>query len=705
MKQIFFSTKGITIEKVPEPIVKDNMVLIKNIYSCVSVGTELSGLRSIKQNLITRAINKPKILLNVFNSLKKSGIKRTGTLIRDKISKFYEVGYSSSGIVEDVGKKIKGFKKGDFVACCGGGYASHAEKILVPENLLVKVSDSQKLQCYSTVALGSIALQGVRRSSPSLGEVFLVVGLGFIGQVTIQILRNSGIEVYGLEPNSKFRKIAEENGFKNIYKSFNELQNKIPNNSGRRGFDCIMITASSDDDDIINNSFKYSRKKGRIVIVGDTGLNLQRDEFYKKEIDLLISTSYGPGRYDEEYEEKGLDYPIEYVRWTMNRNMQVYLNLIKEDKISIKNLIQKVSVIDHAPALYNSLLKKDRPLSALIEYKKIEKYEFKYKDRVLTKNTGKLSVALVGVGSFSEEIVIPSLKRLGSYCSINFLCVNKPSSVLNLEKKYQNLKITNNLNHILKDKTVDIVFISTRHNTHFEIIKEVLKKNKSIFVEKPLCTSLDHLREIQSVLKKNKSSILVTGFNRRFSKPAKILKDFVKKEGHPVFLNYTVNADKIPKDSWIYTNEGAGRNIGEACHFYDLILYILDDEYISVNAKSLVIKNNSDREKTDNFSVLISFQNGSIAQLNYMTCGSLKQSKETIEIRATNKTIKMDDFKTIQIYDKGRSKKIFSSNKTEKGHYNQYKKFFEMLKKNQYSISLSNQIQAMQISFEVQDQI
>ncbi len=703
MKQIFLSRKGIELKDVPEPLIEKGKILVKNFYSCISPGTEIASLSSQKKNTLRKIVEKPEIFKSLIDVLKKKGIKNTSGIISRKLSEFYELGYSSAGIVEKVGEGIKNFSKGDLVACTGGGFASHAEKILVPENLVVRVKKKENLSFYSTVALGSIAMHAVRRSKTNIGEISLVVGMGFIGQIAMQILRAAGSEVYGIDPNENFINKSKKNGFINVYKSFEELSKTIPQDVIGIGFDSAIITASNKVEDIINKTFRLCRKKSRVILVGDVDIKINREEIYFKEIEFSVSSSYGPGRYDFSYEIEGSDYPLEYVRWTLNRNMKSYVNLIDNEKINLKNLIDKVEPIELAKQAYSAFEKRNRPISTLFKYNPKNEKVIKTKFNFTKKNRGSISSAVIGVGGFSNEIIIPNLLRLKKYNSLDYLCVKKPLSFLNSSSFYKNIRVVNDYDSLLKNKLLDVVFISTRHNSHWQLTKKALLKKKHVFCEKPFCISANELQEIKSFFtKKKSSSILISGFNRRFSKSAQILKDFVEKSDHPIFLNYTVNADKLPSNSWIYSNEGGGRNIGEACHFYDLILFLIDCDYTKIDVNSI----NSDVKnfhKTDNFFVTIKFNNGSIAQLNYNSVGSDKSIKEIIEIRNYNRTIIMENFQKIIETSNFQQKVIYSSKFPDKGYQNQYESFFKNIKVNKPSISIEEQIKVMKICFEVEE--
>ena len=511
MKQVFFSRKGIEVKDVPEPMVEKGKILIKNLYSCVSPGTEISSLNSIKKNILKKIAEKPQVLKSLISVLKKKGIKSTSGIVSRKLGEYYELGYSSSGIVEEVGEGVKNFSKGDLVACSGGGFASHAEKILVPENLVVKTNLKENLSLYSTVALGSIAMHAVRRAKTSIGEISLVVGLGFIGQITMQILRAAGIEVYGIDPNEDFLNKSKNVGFKNVFKSFEDLSNKTSQDVTSIGFDSAIITASNKVEDLLNKTFRLCRKKSKVILVGDIDIKINREEIYSKEIEFSISASYGPGRYDSTYEIEGYDYPLEYVRWTLNRNMKSYVSLIDSGKININSLIDNIEHIKNAKQVYSAFEKKNRPISTLFKYTPKNEIIIRSKIPLIKKKSGITSSAIVGVGGFSKEVIIPNLLKMKTHNSLDYLCVRKPISFLNSSSFYKNINVVNDYKLMLKNKSLDVIFISTRHNDHWQLTKSALLNKKHVFCEKPLCIKASELKEIKSFFKKQKvSPILVT---------------------------------------------------------------------------------------------------------------------------------------------------------------------------------------------------
>ncbi len=703
MKQVFLSKNGIVVEEVPDPKVSKDSILVKNSFSCVSIGTELNSLQSINKPLLKKVIDKPDVFKKLLHVFSDVGYKKTKRIVKKKLNQLYEIGYSSSGEVLDIGENINNVKKGDFVACSGGGVASHAEKILVPKNLLVKLNKKENLLDCSTVSLGAIAINGIRRSNPTIGESFLVIGLGLIGQLTIQILRNCGVEVFAIEPNLDYLKKAKENGFKNLYENFDILRKSTSWQTKKTGFDGAIITASSKSSLILKETFQSCRKRARVILVGDVGLSIDREDIYKKEIDFKISSSYGPGRYDSEYELHGIDYPIGFVRWTMNRNMDAYVKMIENKQINLKNIIQFSYPVEKATELYDILKKKNRPISAVFAY---EKYEKKLIQTITNKNIKKskkiINCAVIGAGSFASEILIPNIVKNSKLCNLDYICTRTSSSAINLSKNFKIKNISTNYLDILNDKGVDTVFISTRHDLHFEIIKNSINKNKNIFVEKPICLKKQELTQIQKLLKEKKSLIFFSGFNRRYSNYAKIMKDFINKQDGPVVINYDVNAELLEKNSWIYKKEGGGRNIGEACHFYDLFLYLLDKKITNINVSSLNFEKDK-FHKTDNFYVLLEFEDSSIAKLNYSVMGGNEKVKEFIRIQGVEETIEVIDFKIAVFKTKDTQKELISSSYPKKGHDLIIQNFFKGIIRRQGGMSLESQIRSMALTFKIEE--
>lgn len=704
MKQVFIKKGQSIVEEVPAAIARENEVLVKVHYSCISTGTEMAGIRDSGTPLYKKALNQPKNIKKAMALIKRQGFTKTSNYIKGITENLQAVGYSASGIVLETGNKINDIASGTRVACAGAGIANHAEFISVPRNLIVKVPKNLSLELASTITLGSIAMQGVRRTEPGLGEFVAVIGLGILGQLTSQMLKSMGCRVIGVDLEQKRIDMATSLGMdKGLNPAEDDIVNEAIRFSDGYGVDSVVLTAFTKSSDVINQSMEMCRKKGKVVIVGAVGLNIGREEFYKKELDVLISTSYGPGRYDENYEQKGKDYPYAYVRWTENRNMQEYLRLLADNKVNITPLIEKVYNIEKAPEAYEELKNgSSKPLIVLLEYNKESVPERKI---VVSKKKipeGKINTALVGAGGFAKGTHLPNLKKLDTFYNIYAICDTIGSNANNTAKRYNALYATTDFNEILKDKNVNAVVISTRHNLHAQMVLQFLKAGKHILVEKPLAVTQEELSQIKDLytLSKKPLPILLVGFNRRFSPYARKIKEFTEKRGNPMVINYRMNAGFIPKTHWVHTEEGGGRNIGEACHIYDLFNFFTGSEFESVSAFSIEPKTDQ-YAKNDNFVATIKYKDGSVCNLIYTALGSSEVPKEQMEIYVDGKIIHLNDYKELKVFGARKYEKNLKVQ--DKGHYQELIEFANGIKKgNNYPIPLWQLIQAMEISFEVE---
>ncbi len=661
MKQVLMKQGMAIIEEVPVPIQEPGYKLVRVSHSCISTGTELSGMKQAAQPLWKRALQNPDKVKKALQMFAAKGFSKTKSIVQGKLSSGNPVGYSAAGTILDSTQRV---------ACAGTKFANHTEIIQVPENLMVPIPADLGFAEASTVALGAIALQGVRRASPTLGETFVVIGLGFLGQITAQLLQINGCQVFGidLDPNRM---------------ALSKLE--LPPNHIE--VDGVIITAATASNEVISTAFKLCRKKGRVVLVGDVGLNLKRSDFYQKELDFFISTSYGPGRYDDRYEEKGYDYPIGYVRWTENRNMEEYLRLLASKKLDISLFINSIFPVDQAAEGYRFLQEADpKPLLALLSYPQSKTIE-----RVISNPDAKpsskeqIQIALLGAGGFAKEMHLPNLQSLKEY-HLRAVASKSGHNAKQTAKQFEADYATTEPQEILKDEKIDAVIIATRHNLHASMTLEALKAGKHVLVEKPLAMNEIELKQILDFYKATSDApLLLTGFNRRFSKYASAIFQTVQKRVSPMILNYRMNAGYIPLDHWVHTEEGGGRNIGEACHIYDLFTYLTGSKVIRVEAQSIKSSTN------DNFIATMTFHDGSIATLTYTSLGSKDYPKEQLEVFVDGKVLVINDYKSP------------SSSKPEKGQREELIAFAKAIKEGgAWPIPLWQQAQAMEIAFQVE---
>ena len=512
MKQVLIKKGKAIIEDIPAPMVSEGNVLVRVVYSCISAGTEMAGLKSSSKNLLYKAIHQPQNIKKGLNLIKQKGILKTKNILKSTFESGAPTGYSASGVVIEIGNKIKDIKIGDRVACAGAGYANHAEYIEVPKNLLVKMPKDLSFKEASTVTLGSIAMQGVRRAEVKLGENIAIIGMGILGQIASQIVTAAGARVIAIDLDDRRLTIAQVNGARYVLNSTKEnIVEEVIKITEGHGVDSVIITAATTSKEPLAQAFQMCRKKGKVILVGTVGIEINREDMYKKELDFYISTSYGPGRYDPNYEEKGMDYPYHYVRWTENRNMQEYLKMLTEGKIQLNNIIEKVYKIEEATQAYQEFEKaENKPLIVLLKYK--QDLENKINRRVEINSQFKLTsdiikIALIGAGSFAKEVHLPNLEKLNNFYDIYAVMSRTGSNATSIARQYKAKYATTNYQEILDDPNVDMVMICTRHNLHAQYSIEAMKKGKAVFVEKPMALNKKEMEEVFRTIQKNWSTL------------------------------------------------------------------------------------------------------------------------------------------------------------------------------------------------------
>lgn len=716
MIQAMIRKGRVLCEEVPLPVVSESSALIKVMYSCISAGTEASSVQASGASLIRRALKQPENVKRVLDMVKSVGISKTFEKIKRRFEEGQSIGYSLSGIVLAIGSGIKDLKMGDRVACGGAGIANHAEYVDVPRNLIVKIPQDLLLQEASTVALGSIAMQGVRRAEITLGEYVVVFGLGNIGQLVLQMAKSAGCKVIGIDLDERRLKIGKENGADLLLNpDDSEIVREVTHFTNGYGADKVIFTAATHSSDPLRQAFKMSRKKGKVILVGVSGMEIKREDLYPKELDVLISTSYGPGRYDDQYEIRGLDYPYAYVRWTENRNMQEYLREIGEGKIRLRNLIEKVYPIERAEEAYEELQKTDRPLLVLLEYdpslpKDLRAlYQKESKTCVspsIARKEGVINVALLGAGSFASAVHLPNLERLRDKFKIYAVASKTPHKAKVVANQYHAQYATCNAEDLFTDPNVDLILVATRHNLHGEYVLKALHAGKSVFVEKPLCIKEEELQGIKDFYNSKLATpsarlpFLMVGYNRRFSKYAQEVRRHTEKRINPLFMHYRVNAGYIPLDHWVHGEEGGGRIIGEACHFIDFFTFLTGCKVREIYTSTLTPKTGS-LSSEDNRVIVLNYEDGSVATLEYFATGSKELAKEYIEIHFDEKTIVIDDYKSIKGY--GAKVEEMKGEVSEKGHLRELEVAYEVLqgRRNRWPIDLWDIFQTTEVTFAI----
>lgn len=707
MKQVLIKHGQAVVARVPRPEVGDDNILIQVKCSCISIGTEMSGVRGSGVPLWKKALQQPDKVKKVFNMAMTEGLGRTREVVRGKLEAGSPTGYSAAGVVAAVGKNIRDIKAGDRVACAGAQCANHAEMIAVPRNLTVPIPDGVSYRDAAPVTLGSIAMQGVRRANTTLGECFVVIGLGVIGQITVQLLKASGCRVIASDLDKSRIEMAVKHGADmGIHPDDGVDVEQVCRLTGGIGADGVIITAASPSDAIVSVAFNMCRRKGRVVLVGDVGLNLKRADFYAKELDFLISTSYGPGRYDSLYEEKNLEYPVAYVRWTENRNLQEVLLLVKAGKLDFSDMVQEIYDISKAHEAYERLKTAvPKPLMVLLEYPANEAAN----DVVVALkpgklHTGRIGVAVVGAGGFAKGMHLPNIQKLGNLYDLQAIVSRTGHNAEAVARQFGAAYAATDYGRVLEDDNVDMVLIATRHNLHADMVIRALQAGKHVLVEKPLAINENELAEIENYMEAHRDApLLLTGFNRRYSDYLQEIARHTSKRSNPMIINYKMNAGYILLEHWVHNAEGAGRNIGEACHIYDIFNFLTGAKAVSVSASSVAGTNGYYSPK-DNFAATIQYEDGSVANLIYTAMGSRDYPKETMEIFFDGKMILLDDYKSVSGY--GVKLANIKSAASEKGQLEEIRAFAEAIQSGRESpIPLWQQYQAMRIAFAVEEQI
>ena len=690
--------------EMPLPALGPGKVMVKNHFSLISSGTEGSTVTAARKSLIGKAKERPQQVKQVIDVLKQQGPVQTYRAVVKKLDSYSPLGYSSAGEVIEVASDVRSFSVGDLVACGGADYANHAEIITVPSNLCVKLHESADLKRAAYNTLGAIALQGIRQADLRLGESCAVIGLGLLGQLTCLMLRAGGIHTFGIDINQDAVDTASKHCCYKVWiRSSPGLASKIENQTNGLGVDAVIITAGTSSLDPINCAGQLARKRGRVVVVGAVPTGFDRDPYwYKKELELRMSCSYGPGRYDPEYEEKGIDYPPAYVRWTEKRNMQAFQELVHSGSINIDYLTTHEFTLEQAPQAYDMIVSRSEPFLGIILKYDIQKLitqgciEIKS-----TKPVGKVNIAFVGAGNYAQQNLLPNIPQSDNDVTCVGILDNSGTTAKRVAEKFNFQFCTSEPKDIFENDAINTVFIATRHNSHAEYVKSALRAGKNVFVEKPLCLSKEELAEIEDLYNSSDNCCqLMVGFNRRFAPHAVELKKHL--DNIPISMLYRINAGPIPQDSWIQDKEiGGGRIIGEACHFIDFLTWLCGALPKQIHAAAIP----DPHGLNDTVSINLQFANGSIGSINYYSNGSKELPKEYIEVYSSGLTGIIKDFKELQIYSIGkpRRKKTFVQ---DKGQAGMVRAFIKSIKEGGAPIISADEIfTATRITFAVLDSL
>jgi predicted dehydrogenase/threonine dehydrogenase-like Zn-dependent dehydrogenase len=669
MKQLVqsFRTGETLLENVPAPCVRPGNLLIETSRSLVSIGTERMLVEFGKANLLQKARQQPDKVKQVLGKIRSEGLKPTLEAVFNKLEQPLPLGYCNVGNVIAVGEGVTGFKVGDRVASNG----PHAEFICVPKNLVALIPDNVTDEEAAFTVIGAIGLEGIRLCSPTLGETIVVVGLGLVGLMTAELLSANGCRVIGIDPDNDKIAIAQQKNALCVnpaegvdaVKAVMELTDGI-------GADGVVITASAKNNVVISQAAQMSGKRGRIILIGVIGLHINRTEFYEKELTFQVSCSYGPGRYDDSYEQKGLDYPLPFVRWTEQRNFEAVLQAMANKKLDVLPLITERVPLSEYHRVYDNI-RQSRSIGSILVYPGSACDQKVVRVGKVSSFEGSRGVmGIIGAGNFTKMTMLPALSKTGA--AIKYIASAGGVTGTALARKHRIAFSTTDHRQILQDPEVDAVLITTRHNSHAGLVQEVLHSGKHVFVEKPLALNREELDEVLNAY--DGSVTLTVGFNRRFSPHIQKVKQLVGN----VLMNViaTMNAGAIPPGVWVHDMKvGGGRIIGEACHFIDLITYLTGSRVKAVCMNAMGV---NPQQNTDNASILLQYENGSTGVINYFSNGSKTYAKERIEVYAQERTAIVDNFRTTTGY----GFKGFTKLKTslDKGHAAQFRLFTERIR-------------------------
>lgn len=691
MKQIVqnLKTGKVEVVEVPTPAVRRNGVLVRNHYSVISLGTEGGTVRLAKMNLLKKARSRPEQARKVIQLAKTDGPLRAYQVAMQRLDTPVPLGYSCAGTVITVGAEVDDVKVGDRVACGGAGWANHAEVVSVPRNLVVKVSKTVDLHHAAFTTMGAIALNSTRAADVRLGENVVVIGLGLVGLLTVQVLHAAGCNVLGVDLDPGKVALAKELGaYRSLPRSAPNLAEHVAAFANGAGADAVIITAATSSNDPVELAGELARFRGRVVVVGRVGMDAPRETYLYKELQLHTSLAYGPGNRDPLYEEKGLDYPLPFVRWTENRNMAAFVRLLETKAVDVEPLITHefdLAEVEQAYRLLDGSAEDEKkPIGIILRYEPIpseptqERIPLRSLDRPQRQGGAeKVGVGVIGAGSFAMDTMVPILAKVKT-ARLRAIASASGLSAQNLGRKYGFEYCTSDYRAILDDPEVHGVFILTRHNLHAPLTIEALEHGKHVFVEKPLALTMEELAAVREAWQKSDCYVMV-GFNRRYAPMAIKLKEFFASRSQPVVMLYRVNASYKPPEHWLHDPEvGGGRILGEACHFIDFMYFLTDSRAVRVYTVS--VRGGGGVVDDDNVLITLEFEDGSIGSVAYASNGDRAFGKERCEVFCENKVGVLDDFRSLRLMTGGKSDRERNWFTQDKGHFQEISHFFAGLR-------------------------
>jgi predicted dehydrogenase/threonine dehydrogenase-like Zn-dependent dehydrogenase len=683
LKQMFQSVRtGVsTVEEVPAPALTPGHILVQNAASLVSAGTERMVVEFAEKNMLQKAKARPDLVRQVLDKARREGVLNTLDAVRSRLDLPISLGYSSAGKVLAVAEGISDIKVGDRVACSGMNYASHAEIVSVPRLLTTLIpSATVTFEEAAFTTVGAIALHGIRLADVKLGESVVVIGLGLIGQLTVQMLKAAGCVVFGMDLDAERCRLAEKHGCDATSENAEAFESLVNSRTRDRGADTVLITAAAAGNEPVELAGKVARARAIVVAVGAVGTEIPRKIYYEKELDFRISRSYGPGRYDPEYEEKGHDYPISYVRWTESRNMEAFLQFIAEGKVAIPGLITHRFGIEQASEAYDLITGKrhERFMGVLIRYSEQVDARRRIDLHPESRSAGKepVRVGVFGAGLFASQVLFPAMQKSGDIELLG-VCTATGGTGSHAASRFGFRYCTTDEAELLRDNSVNTILVATRHHLHARQVISGLGAAKHVFCEKPLCLSKEELAEIVRASAIARNQLLMVGYNRRFSPMAVALKRFFAGVQEPLAIQYRVNAGTIPPEHWVHDpQQGGGRIIGEVCHFIDFLMFVTSALPVSIFAAALP----SSANPPDSVAVTVTFENGSIGTINYIAEGDKSYSKERVEVFGGQRVAALDDFRTLELVANGKRTTTKSSLRQDKGHGGEWQAFAQALR-------------------------
>jgi predicted dehydrogenase/threonine dehydrogenase-like Zn-dependent dehydrogenase len=694
MKQVLqhARTGVITVEEVPAPPLQPGCVLVRIAASVVSAGTERASSEFAQKNLLQKARSRPDLVRDVISKVRRDGIFSAIQTVRSRLDQPQSPGYSSAGVVESVDEGITDIRPGDRVACAGAGFAVHAEVACIPRLLVARIPDAAlahqvSLDEAAFATLGAVALHGVRTAEAGLGDIVAVIGLGLLGQLTVQLLNAAGCRVIGMDINPARADLALQHGARATASSASTFRDLCLDISRGVGVDCVLITAETPSSEPVNLAAEIARDRAIVAAVGTVGLDIERKGYYEKELDFRISRSYGPGRYDTAYEQKGRDYPIGYVRWTETRNMEAFLQFLADGKIDVASLITHRFPIERAQSAYELITGESREpfLGVVIQYpgngdhsRTLEMVPQRVATVPSSKQSSAATIGLLGAGGFATSTLIPAIKA-SSNSTLIAVCAATGSHAQHAARKFDFRYCTTDEARIISDPEINTIVVATRHHLHAKQVLAALKANKHVFCEKPLCLSEAELGSIiRAHSQATSSPALMVGFNRRFAPMTVRMKSLFSPVSEPLAMQYRINAGYLPPDHWVNDREqGGGRILGEVCHFVDLLMFLAASPIVEVEARAI---GTSARYSGDNVVISLRFASGSEGTISYMANGDRSFSKERIEIFGGGRTALLEDFRLLELASSGRKETIRSRWRRDKGHRAEWAAFVESLK-------------------------